>query len=98
MKAIIVGKEVNSYVKNGETKFSRTLYVIKEEAQKPDGLEGNRTEAIFVPFDIPAGVNVGVKCNFEYEPVQMGNKSYARLVDITPICKMRIDISPDVKH
>jgi hypothetical protein len=47
-------------------------------------------------FEIPAGVNIGVQCEFEYEIQPTKNGSMARLVDIVPIQKMRLSIEPDV--
>ncbi len=98
MKAIILGKEIKKYVKDGQEKISRTLHVVSQSKNKTDELEGCKCESIFVPFDIPEGVNVGVQCDFEYEVFQTKNGSGARLVDITPIQKMRIEFSPDVKR
>ena len=98
MKAIVIGKEIKKYTKDGQEKTSRTLYVISQPKNQPDGLEGLKSEAIFVPFDIPAGVDPGVQCDFEYEVFQTKSGSAARLLDITPIQKMRFIIEPDVKH
>jgi len=96
MIGIILGKEVKKYEKNGEQKVARNLHVMWEQKREVDGLVGNKVEAVYIPFDIPAGVEVGVQCDFEYEIQPTKNGSMARLVDITPIQKMRLNIVPDV--
>lgn len=99
MIGIVLGKEIKTYTsKNDQQKTARTLYVLWDQKRKPDGLDGNKCEAVFVPFEIPEGVNVGTKCEFEYDIQPTKNGSMARLVDIMPIQKLRIDIAPDVKH
>ena len=96
MKGIIFGKEIKKYTKNDEEKTARTLYVMWEQKREVDGLVGNKVEAVYIPFEIPAGVNIGVQCEFEYEIQPTKNGSMARLVDIVPIQKMRLSIEPDV--
>ena len=96
MKGLILGKEVKKYKKDGEDKTARTLHVMWEQKREVDGLVGNKVEAVYVPFEIPAGVDIGAQCDFEYEIQPTKNGSMARLVDITPIQKMRISIAPDV--
>ena len=96
MIGIILGKEVKKYIKDGEQKVARNLHVMWEQKRAVDGLVGNKVEAVFVNFEIPAGVEVGVKCDFEYEIQPTKNGSMARLVDITPITKMRVNIVPDI--
>jgi len=96
MKGIIFGKEIKNYKKGDEDKTARTLHVMWEQKREVDGLVGNKVEAVYIPFDIPAGVEVGVQCDFEYEIQPTKNGSMARLVDITPIQKMRLNIVPDV--
>ena len=96
MTGIILGKEIKKYEKNGEQKTARNLHVVWEQKRAVDGLEGNKVESVFVNFDIPAGVDVGVKCEFEYEIQPTKNGSIARLVDILPITKMCVNIVPDV--
>ena len=93
MKGIVIGKKINEYTKNSEKKIARTLYVIKDEPKNPiDGMEGRACEELFVPFDIPAGVGVGVYCDFEYEIQQTRNGAMARLVDIIPLKPMLVEI------
>ena len=93
MRGLVIGKRINEYTKNGEKKVARTLYVIKDEPKNPvDGMEGRPCEELFVPFEIPAGVGVGVYCDFEYEIQQTRNGAMARLVDILPIKPMLVDI------
>lgn len=98
MKAIILGKEIKKYKKDGEDKIARTLHVMWEQKREVDGLTGNKVEPVFVNFDIPSGVDVGVQCEFEYELQNTKNGTMARLVDIIPLCKMRISIAADVKQ
>ncbi len=97
MKAIILGKEIKNYKsKEGEEKVVRNLHVMWEQKREIDGFTGNKVESVFVPFDIPAGVDVGVQCEFEYELQTIKNNTFARLVDITPLLRMRVTITPDV--
>ena len=93
MKGIILGKELKSYVdKNtGEVKTGRTLYVVWDSPKNtPDGFSGNKCESVYVPFDIPTGVDIGVKCDFEYEIQQFRTGLVARLVDIVPLEQYKI--------
>lgn len=93
MKALIVGKRINNYKKNGEDKVARELYVLKDAPKHPvDGLEGQPTEVIFVPFEIPEGVKVGMYCDFEYEIQQTRNGAMARLVDIIPLKPQLLEV------
>lgn len=96
MKAVILGKEIKKYEKNGEAKTSRTLHVLWDQNREVEGMTGNKVEAVFIPFDIPSGVEVGVQCEFEYELQNTKNGTFARLVDVVPLCKMRVSIAPDV--
>jgi len=92
MKGIILGKRISDYVKNGEKKVARELYVLKDAPKHPsDGLEGQPCEVVFVPFDIPTGVGVNVYCEFEYEIQQTRNGAMARLVDIIPLKPMIVE-------
>ena len=86
MKALITGIRVNEYTKNGEKRVAREVYVLKDKPKNPvDGLKGRPTEVIYVPFEIPEGVDEGIYCEFEYEIQQTRNGAMARLVDIIPI-------------
>lgn len=96
MKGIIFGKEIKKYKKGDEEKTTRNLYVMWEQKREVDGLVGNKVEAVYIPFDIPAGVDVGTQCEFEYEIQPTKSGSMARLVDIIPLQKMRLTITPDV--
>ena len=96
MIGVIFGKEVKNYEKDGQKKTARTLYVLWEHKRQPDNLEGSKVESVFVNFDLPAGVEVGTQCEFEYELQPTKNGTMARLVDITPLQKMRVTIVPDV--
>ena len=94
MKGTIVGKEISKYKKDGEDKVSRNLYVVWDAPKHAtDGMEGQKCEAVFVPFDLPDGVNVGINCEFEYEIQQTRKGAIARLVDIIPIKEMQVLIS-----
>ena len=94
MKGIIFGKEVKKYMKGDEEKTARTLHVMWVQRRAIDGLVGNKVEAVYVPFEIPAGVEVGVQCEFEHELQPTKNGTIARLVDIVPLQKMSINIAP----
>ena len=101
MRGFVVGKEINSYVpkeekgkENPVEKVSRTLYVVWDKPRRSvDGMSGNKVEAIWVPFEIH-DVEVGAYCDFEYEARQIGNRSYASLVDIQVLGKAQIALVP----
>ena len=97
MKGTIVGKEIKTYVdkSTGEVKTARTLYVLWDAPKNPpDGFEGQKCEGVYVPFDLPDGVDLHIRCDFEYEVQQTRNGAMARLVDIEGIEKMAVSIKP----
>ena len=97
MKGTIFGKEIKKYVdkSTGDVKTARTLYVAWDAPKHaPDGFEGQKCEAVYVPFELPEGVELHAKCDFEYEVQQTRNGAMARLVDITPIEPMIVEIYP----
>lgn len=97
MKGTILGKEIKKYVdkSTGEVKTARTLYVAWDAPKHaPDGFEGQKCEAVYVPFEFPEGVELHARCDFEYEVQQTRNGAMARLVDIEGIEKMAVYIKP----
>lgn len=89
MKAIVVGKKVNT---GRDGKIYRTLYVLKDAPKHlVDGFEGQSVEAVSVPFDIPSGVGVNVYCDFEYDSNPTRNGNYSVLVDITPLKRVIVE-------
>lgn len=97
MKGTILGREINKYVdkSTGELKTARTLYVAWDAPKHPeDGFEGQKCEAVYVPFEFPEGVILHARCDFEYEVQQTRNGARARLVDIEGIEKMAVSIKP----
>ena len=97
MKGTIVGKEINPYTdkSTGEIKISRNLYVLCDAPKRLiDGFEGQTCECISVPFDLPAGVGLHSRCEFEFEFKETYKGSYRRLVDIEHIEKMAVSIKP----
>ena len=95
MKGTILGLEVNSYTKDGVLKVGRTAYVVWDKPKNPpDGLKGRKCEALFAPFDFPKDVDVDMHCDFEYEVQQTRKGAMARLIDITPIEPMIVEITP----
>ena len=97
MKGTILGKEIKKYVdkSTGEVKTARTLYVAWDAPKHaPDGFEGRKCEAVYVPFELPEGVELHARCDFEYEVQQTRNGAMARLVDIEAIEKMAVYIKP----
>ena len=97
MKGTILGRETRRYPdKNtGEIKTARTLYVAWDTPKHPvDGFEGQKCEAVHVPFEYPEGVVLHARCDFEYEVQQTRSGAIARLVDIIVIEKMAVTIKP----
>ena len=97
MKGIIIGKEIKKYVDKttGEVKTKRTLWVLWDAPKNlPDGFEGQKCESVYVTFELPEGVAIHSRCNFEYEVQQTRGGSYARLVDVEHIEKMVVSIKP----
>ena len=97
MKGTILGRETNKYVdkSTGELKTARTLYVAWDPPKhSEDGFEGQKCEAVYVPFEFPEGAELHARCDFEYEVQQTRNGARARLVDIEGIEKMAVSIKP----
>ena len=92
-KGIVVGKSERSYVKDGETKMARTLYVLWDTPkQQADGDQGQKVESVFVRFDT-SGINVGDHCGFEYLIEQFGGRTVATLCEVNVIGKAKMNVS-----
>lgn len=94
MNGTIIGKEIKSYVdkSTNQPKVARTLYVAWDAPKHPDpNFTGRKCEGVYVSFELPNGVDVGMRCNFEYEIQQTRSGAIARLVDITPLNRVSVD-------
>ncbi len=96
MKATIIGIEkIEKMNKDtGEVTTSHNLHIVRDEKKGEKNISGRKVENIWVSFDLPEGVRVGSRCNFDFEQIQTRNGSFSRLEDIELIEQMKISIAP----
>lgn len=96
MKATIIGIEkiVKTNKDTGEASLSHNLHVVRDKKQGENNMLGCRVESIWTNFDLPAGVGVGSRCDFEFEVVETRNAAFRRLEAIELLGQMNINISP----
>ena len=96
MKATIIGIEkiIKVNKDTGETTVSHNLHVARDSKKGDNTMDGRRVEEIWCSFDLPEGVKVGSRCDFEFEVVETRNGAFKRLEDIELLGQMNISITP----
>lgn len=96
MKATIIGIETITKINKdtGETTLSRNLHVVRDLKKGDNTIDGRRVEDIWCSFDLPEGVKVGSRCDFEFDVVETRSGAFKRLEDIELLGQMNISITP----